>query len=302
MDTEEARRTLGLDGTTTAEARRRAYLRAVRAHAPDRDPIGFQRVREAYEILDGEAKLAAVLAAAGGASVRVPSQAPSVRAASALPLARPPVVVLIAPRIAPASTMSGVPPAPAAAKLSPRAELERRAGEFVEDCRGDAFATGALVARVHELGVALFDFGMGACGREVLRAIEERIAREGVRASELTSDAGARFVILHELAALAERMGDDVAAAFANGLKTHDYRVASRTLEAEVQLRGSNAKRAVKMLAPTLFRGAFGDDTVRLPRGMRAPGLRGGILIVIVWVLWTAFKVFVVHTVHQAIP
>jgi hypothetical protein len=32
---------------------RRAYIRQVRAHPPERDPTGFQRVRSAYEFLQG---------------------------------------------------------------------------------------------------------------------------------------------------------------------------------------------------------------------------------------------------------
>lgn len=38
------------DGADAGEVRH-AYLEAVRRHPPDRDPEGFQRVREAYETL-----------------------------------------------------------------------------------------------------------------------------------------------------------------------------------------------------------------------------------------------------------
>jgi len=47
----EAHEILGTDDDTSVDAIRRAYLRAVKAHPPERDPDGFQRVREAYELL-----------------------------------------------------------------------------------------------------------------------------------------------------------------------------------------------------------------------------------------------------------
>jgi hypothetical protein len=40
---------------------RRAYLRAVKAHSPERDPEGFQRVRAAYELLCARPWLRAAL-------------------------------------------------------------------------------------------------------------------------------------------------------------------------------------------------------------------------------------------------
>jgi len=37
---------------------RAAYLAAVRAHPPDRDPIAFQKIREAYDLIrDAERRL-----------------------------------------------------------------------------------------------------------------------------------------------------------------------------------------------------------------------------------------------------
>ena len=45
---------LGLDETAADADVRAAYLAAVRAHPPDRDPVGFQRVREAYDAIRDE--------------------------------------------------------------------------------------------------------------------------------------------------------------------------------------------------------------------------------------------------------
>jgi curved DNA-binding protein CbpA len=49
---------LGLEETADDEAVRAAYLEAVRKSPPDRDPEGFRRIREAYEVLrDSERRL-----------------------------------------------------------------------------------------------------------------------------------------------------------------------------------------------------------------------------------------------------
>ncbi len=50
MDLPEARELLGVDAGTDAKSIKRAYLRAVKRHKPERDPEGFQRVREAYQL------------------------------------------------------------------------------------------------------------------------------------------------------------------------------------------------------------------------------------------------------------
>ncbi len=45
---------LGLEETADDAAVRAAYLAAVRTYSPDRDPAGFQRIREAYEAIRDE--------------------------------------------------------------------------------------------------------------------------------------------------------------------------------------------------------------------------------------------------------
>jgi len=42
---------LGVDSLATPKQIRRAYLRLVKRHKPEQDPEGFQRIRQAYELL-----------------------------------------------------------------------------------------------------------------------------------------------------------------------------------------------------------------------------------------------------------
>jgi hypothetical protein len=48
---DEALIELGVDAKATAEELRRAYLRLVKTRSPERDPMGFRRVRAAYEVV-----------------------------------------------------------------------------------------------------------------------------------------------------------------------------------------------------------------------------------------------------------
>ena len=47
----DARRLLGLEPGADAAAVKRAYRRLTLEHPPDRDPEGFRRLREAYELV-----------------------------------------------------------------------------------------------------------------------------------------------------------------------------------------------------------------------------------------------------------
>ncbi len=57
MNLAEARSLLAVTARDDAKAVRRAYLRKVKQHKPERDPDGFQRVREAYEVARLHARL-----------------------------------------------------------------------------------------------------------------------------------------------------------------------------------------------------------------------------------------------------
>lgn len=51
MTREEALRELGVPAGATAQSVRAAYMKLLRERKPDQDPAGFQRLREAYELL-----------------------------------------------------------------------------------------------------------------------------------------------------------------------------------------------------------------------------------------------------------
>jgi hypothetical protein len=52
MSRDEALTLLGVDADADAQTRKRAYLRRLKQTKPERDPEGFQRLREAYELLE----------------------------------------------------------------------------------------------------------------------------------------------------------------------------------------------------------------------------------------------------------
>ena len=60
-----AARTLGVAPDAPGEDVRAAYLRLLKDHPPDRDPEGFERLRDAYDVLRDPGLRAALLLFAG---------------------------------------------------------------------------------------------------------------------------------------------------------------------------------------------------------------------------------------------
>lgn len=58
MTSETAAGILGVTLDADAATLRRAYLEQIKAHPPDRDPEAFERVRDAYELLDNPTRRA----------------------------------------------------------------------------------------------------------------------------------------------------------------------------------------------------------------------------------------------------
>ncbi|NOY91149.1 MAG: J domain-containing protein [Deltaproteobacteria bacterium] len=81
MTLDEARELLELGADADGRAIRRAYLRAVKRHSPERDPEGFARVREAFELCRVHVAWTPPLASEG-AELEASAPAPFVEAAS----------------------------------------------------------------------------------------------------------------------------------------------------------------------------------------------------------------------------
>jgi curved DNA-binding protein CbpA len=274
MSEDEARAELGLLVDADAAAIKRAYLRAVRAHPPERDPEGFARVREAFELLSAPTPVLPFELA-----VR-PQPAASARPAPAPPVAAETAAQpsLAAEVTAPAATTSGPKP-------TRRQELAAMTTSFVAACRGDAQVMGPYTAAGCDLAVELFDFAMAEEGRAVVAAIDERIARDGARARDLDPGTASKLVLVHELSALSTRLNDDVATAFAYGIKTQNYTVARRQLAAVEEERGSVAIHLARTHAPTLLRAAA---QTLATHDFRSPARRYFTPGRIVWMLFMA--------------
>lgn len=72
VDLDEARTLLRVDAQADQKAVKRAYLRAVKRHKPERDPEGFQRVREAFDVAKRFAPMMAVPSTDQGAAASSP--------------------------------------------------------------------------------------------------------------------------------------------------------------------------------------------------------------------------------------
>lgn len=98
LNLDDARAVLSVDAEASKKEMRRAYLRLVRKHKPDRDPEGFKRVREAYELARASGPMEPVRIPIDSSFAPPPEEAPADPSApapgdsSALPVA-PPVPV-----------------------------------------------------------------------------------------------------------------------------------------------------------------------------------------------------------------
>lgn len=78
MTADEARKLLGVELGADKSTVRRAYLRLLKVHKPETDPEGFQRLREAYELLEEIARYEVVrLVPTDAAAPRVEPNEPS---------------------------------------------------------------------------------------------------------------------------------------------------------------------------------------------------------------------------------
>ncbi|HYP98052.1 MAG TPA: J domain-containing protein [Polyangiaceae bacterium] len=263
MDFAEALLALGVGGkseweTLSADALKRAYLKKVRAHPPERDPEGFRRVREAYEFLRAlEPAPTAVRDAA-------PITVDTISAASAPPAPeRESGELELVPRAnEPKRAQEREPTQSAFARL--QQALTHRQYDTAADSLLEIYASAPLarpeLAPQLVLSVITKQFVGDSHdrGRRLLSAFE----KDSVHMHDpLSERVAALWKLLAELVAIPEEVPPDAVRALARGIESGDFEDATEALRAEVDERGKQRQveleSALLAAAPTLYRAAW---------------------------------------------
>lgn len=268
MSVASALEVLGLSGAPSQDEIRRAYLRKVKEHPPERDRDGFKQVRDAFDFLKAHAR-GFVLAEL-----------------EALPLAPPPVAAPI--EIVPA------PPLPAPA-VPPQIEvIERALGE------DDPVAAAEAMLELYERGsgaaapvpapifalrtfMALMARNRFDVGRALLQAFETYEALHGSEAGA-GPEVGARWRLAREVAALStadELLARAVAQSLNDG---HIYTAAEAVQDAYA--RDVLVERLMRQHAPTVWTSLapyvqVSREEVARATGVHVPGWAIGLFLVV---------------------
>jgi hypothetical protein len=265
MDARRAFEVLGLSTPTSEEGVRRAYLKAVRAHGPERDPAGFAEVRAAYELLSRMHRLPVLTASAVEAGPIAPESTPAT----------------VEPKL-PSSSRLRVPSSPPARPSTTPAAVATPADAFLRllaasDPAGAAElflgawadGRGIVAAPAHVLTCTLQLFEAGALGLavELLLAFEASTERAECRPSTFDTPVIARWMLLTELAALPGHAESELITALATAVRSGRYRRARRVLGRAVSTNASLIPR-LKRVAPALL------AATRRPRSAERASLR----------------------------
>jgi hypothetical protein len=263
---------LGLSGTPSEADVRRAYLRQVKLHSPERDPDGFKAVREAFERLKQQLQVQRWLAeSASSDDGEEESSAPLAGGA--------PTRLAIAPRLdlesrEPEPTESA--PASAALELE-EPELPQRDPEVTrelerlrralerEDADGAAVAMTYLFQRpilddvptpspvlALQTFMVLVERGELARARALLDAFE---AHAGRHQTAFGGELAGRWKLAREVAAVCD-FDQELARAFAKALRSGNMSKASYDFGAVHRARGKELARFMQREAPTLWQSA----------------------------------------------
>jgi hypothetical protein len=265
MSVDEALGLLAVSRDVTKDGLRRAYLRAVRAHPPERDPDGFQRVREAYELLSPIALLRERRAAsAQGGSMPVPPTA------SALPAA------LRAGASAAEDTTDTVPPAvpPASQELAPdgAADEQERALVAMEEEDWKAAAESLLVFygrpppsdvpfphpwSTLRVVVELYRAGLAKRANKLLDAFDTFTQQYGSSAGALGPPGAVRWTLLRELRELGDIVTPELRVTIADAIADDDLDGLTDELIEWGEAGGSLTR--LSEAAPTLYAAVVGQ-------------------------------------------
>jgi hypothetical protein len=315
VDSEQAFAELGLVAPASAEAIRRAYLRSVRKHPPERDADGFRRVREAYELLrnapwlwqvegepavpafapietpgtpalreDEAAKFALALpshdvtADLTNADSRGPSEG------SALEAQASPADILVA---AEASGVAWFSERLNSINAALRADLTDPAATLLLQVLTAPPSAGAApfllpVWQALDTALRLIEEGEFVRARELVDALERRTVALGVGAAEIGAPVIARWSLVSELLALDNVVASELVCALAQGVRSGNFDAATDLFESLRTNRGRTLNRALAAKAPNLHR--------KLVKDLTPPRFRKGFTNWS-WV-WVAYFVF----------
>lgn len=291
MTFDDALQVLGIDGTASRKAARRAYLKLVKVHKPDRDPEGFQRVRAAFELIDQqiEWRQAWDLSAedAAGADDDSPLADPAPPEAVApngapddsheidappppdlLPLDPLPVDALLfedpadhAPALTPEEcpqTLMGQAYAAARAGDAERAEADAmRAFALAREALGAAPPTAYDALHVCLL---LYAQGHPAAARTVGAAFAQWLRDSGVEREVMGTWMAGRLAVVHSLLALPETVHPEPLDIIASGMLDEDFDIpqALVTFAQDKPFASIDLREAMEQHAPNLAE-AWGD-------------------------------------------
>lgn len=265
MDPSSALSELKLELPTTEEAIRRAYLRGVKAHPPERDPEGFQRVRAAYDFLrENPWAWSAAPTTDDDEHTEDEPEFPGSRGPtlelrfSAEPA---PPAPANEPHVAESdfAQASGAEPdlaqasgaEPEVVAKPKRLSRAKRAKRMIEEF-GDAtqpFEPIIAVPQAIDCALGLFEREKPELAARLVRALNARIERDGVRVGEIAWFA-AQKALVDELAQLHELISPETLAKLASGVQKGYYYSAGYALDGE----RPDPTRWMKQLAPNLHR------------------------------------------------
>ena len=259
MLVESALEGLGLTGAPSQQEIRRAYLRKVKEHPPERDREGFERVREAFELLKsglGEVVLrgltpSAVVesrheepTASGGELKAEPNAEPEGEPGMASPVALVPVMASPADAFQP--------------------QLDRLREAMGED---DPVAGAGVMIELYsrppaetapvptpllcfQTFMALMARNRFDVGRDLLTAFEKHAALNGLE-SGMSPDVGARWTLAREVAALSSHE-ESMTRAIAQSLNGGHLYTAGYAAQ-DAYERGVELERIMRRHAPTIW-------------------------------------------------
>lgn len=278
---------LGLTGEPTPPEVRRAYLRQVKAHPPERDPEGFRRVREAFELLQAgyvapfvSERLAETPAAEAPAAEAPAAEAPAAETPAAeAPAAEAPVVQ--APVVQAQEQVELLKAA--MANDNPAAAAEAMTWLYQRPLLESAPVASPLFAL--ETVVALVQRGRFKPARALLEALDHFVALNP-QPGGLGPELGARWKLASELLAVSQ-LDSRLARALAAGLNEGDLSIAANAASAAFDDYGRELERHMTEQAPTLW-GQVAPLIRELPQPAAASnfkfsGWQGWIFMVIVF-------------------